>query len=235
MNLESVYFISQVIAATAVVGSLIFVGIQIRQNTRMHRAHGNASRMSVLRENLAAMTDKDHAELFFAGASLERELTEIERARFVLSVVQYVVAFLEVHEMHATGVVGPSQWAQTQSAASYYMSLPGFRAAYRIYRLNSYPHPGFEWLDGLLQNTALLRASDAAAAWNSFTAMELAAVEAANAKRDASSPPFNNEEISKPSALAADRVIANEILEVRAVIGSGEIRAGATGFKEGQG
>ena len=158
MNLEAVYFVSQVIAAVALVGSLIFVGIQIRQNTSMHRAYGNAARMAVLRENLAMLLDKDHAELFFAGSTLERELTESERARFLLSVVQYVVAFFEVHTMHAAGMIGPSQWAQTQNAASYYMSLPGFRAAYRLYRTNKYPHPGFEWFDDLLQNTPALSA-----------------------------------------------------------------------------
>jgi len=34
MTLESFYFIAQIIAALAVVGSLIFVGFQIRGNTR---------------------------------------------------------------------------------------------------------------------------------------------------------------------------------------------------------
>jgi len=38
MTLEAIYFISQVIAAVALVVSIIFVGVQIRQNTRTTKA-----------------------------------------------------------------------------------------------------------------------------------------------------------------------------------------------------
>ncbi|MEM8636760.1 MAG: hypothetical protein AAGF33_17475 [Pseudomonadota bacterium] len=38
MTLETVYFISQIIAALSVIASLVFVGLQIRQNTRATKA-----------------------------------------------------------------------------------------------------------------------------------------------------------------------------------------------------
>lgn len=38
MTLEDAYFISQIIAATAIVASLIFVGVQLRQSERTQRA-----------------------------------------------------------------------------------------------------------------------------------------------------------------------------------------------------
>lgn len=37
MTLEQVYFASQIISALAVLGSLVFVGLQIRQNSRLQR------------------------------------------------------------------------------------------------------------------------------------------------------------------------------------------------------
>ena len=38
MSLESIYFVSQIVAAVAVVGSLLFVGLQVRQSDRTQRA-----------------------------------------------------------------------------------------------------------------------------------------------------------------------------------------------------
>lgn len=37
MNLEAIYFVSQVVASVALVGSLVFVGMQIRAQVRQSR------------------------------------------------------------------------------------------------------------------------------------------------------------------------------------------------------
>ena len=38
MTLETIYFISQVLAAVCVIASLIFVGVQVRQSTKQAKA-----------------------------------------------------------------------------------------------------------------------------------------------------------------------------------------------------
>ncbi|MEL6567314.1 MAG: hypothetical protein AAFQ22_02775 [Pseudomonadota bacterium] len=61
MTLEALYYVSQIVAVLAILGSLIFVGIQIRQNTKQARA---AAAQSVY-ENYASW-------YMFAGESVER-------------------------------------------------------------------------------------------------------------------------------------------------------------------
>lgn len=61
MSLETIYYLSQIVAVLAILGSLIFVGVQIRQHTKQARA---AAAQSVY-ENYASW-------YMFSGESMER-------------------------------------------------------------------------------------------------------------------------------------------------------------------
>lgn len=61
MTLEALYYISQIVAVLAILGSLIFVGVQIQQNTKQAKA---AAAQAVY-ENYAGW-------YMYAGESLER-------------------------------------------------------------------------------------------------------------------------------------------------------------------
>jgi hypothetical protein len=50
MTLEAVYFISQVVAAVALIGSLLFVGVQVRQNTQQAQQANRIAHAESLRE-----------------------------------------------------------------------------------------------------------------------------------------------------------------------------------------
>ncbi len=58
MSLESIYFISQIVAVAAIIGSLLFVGFQVQQSRKMERA-------AAQRELLYRVSDwvRHHAEL----------------------------------------------------------------------------------------------------------------------------------------------------------------------------
>jgi len=66
MTLENIYFITQIIAATAVVVSLLYVGVQLNQNTRA--VHPAVSRKLVERippfGNIRVLIQRRFAQLF---------------------------------------------------------------------------------------------------------------------------------------------------------------------------
>ena len=82
MSLEQVFFLSQIVASVAVVGSLIFVGYQIKENTLALQRNEHNSTMeqwTVIRQ--AIVTHRDVAELMSVGLSGERRLDTVDSLR----------------------------------------------------------------------------------------------------------------------------------------------------------
>jgi hypothetical protein len=82
MSLEQLFFLSQTIGAAAVVASLIFVGWQIKDNTRALQRHEHNNTMAqwtVIR--MAIVNSGELAELMTAGLRGERALSAAEQLR----------------------------------------------------------------------------------------------------------------------------------------------------------
>jgi hypothetical protein len=82
MTLEQMFFLSQTIGAVAVVASLIFVGWQIKDNTRALQRHEHNNTMTqwtVVR--MAIVNSREVAELMTAGLHGERVLNAAEQLR----------------------------------------------------------------------------------------------------------------------------------------------------------
>src|SRR6187455_3610818 len=82
MTWDAIVAISQLIAAVGVILSLIFVGLQIKQNTRaLQRAEHNSTmeQWTVIRQAIAQ--NRDIAELMTAGLGGERALDAADQLR----------------------------------------------------------------------------------------------------------------------------------------------------------
>jgi hypothetical protein len=82
MNWDAIVAISQLVAAVGVILSLIFVGLQIKQNTRaLQRAEHNSTmeQWTVIRQAIAQ--NRDVAELMTAGLHGERALDAADQLR----------------------------------------------------------------------------------------------------------------------------------------------------------
>lgn len=181
MNLEAIYFISQVVAAAAVVGSLVFVGIQIRQSNRFARAQGNAARAQGIGEFQWRMTEPEFATLFRKGGALSAPMTDVERDRYLFTVVRLVQGFEEFHEAHASGMLGDTQWKQTFNAYTGFMRQPGFRIGYRLYRTTKETSPAITVLDELLEKAEGTEPVDLSVVWTALAERELEFIRKAQA------------------------------------------------------
>ncbi|MFN2622422.1 MAG: hypothetical protein ABR611_06210 [Chthoniobacterales bacterium] len=82
MNWDAIVAISQLVAALSVVLSLLFVGLQIKQNTRaLQRTEHNSTmeQWTVIRQAIAQ--NRDIAELMTAGLQGERALDAADQLR----------------------------------------------------------------------------------------------------------------------------------------------------------
>ncbi len=83
MTLEDFYFVSQIIAVFAIIGSLIFVGIQIRQNTRATRAASHHAVSNSLNDlNCMFAESGEVTRIWLAGQNDRQGLSPQDRWRF---------------------------------------------------------------------------------------------------------------------------------------------------------
>ncbi len=106
MSLDSLVAISQVIAAVAVVPSLIFLAIQLRQNTNAVRASSIQSLVQSLSANAQSWVENESliAIALKANTSPE-ELTEVELARLHFWFVMAIRRFEGVYFQESLGLV----------------------------------------------------------------------------------------------------------------------------------
>ena len=82
MSLEQLSYLAQIVGSVGVIVSLLFVGSQIKQNTRALERNEHNSTMAqwtVIRQAIA--THRDIAELMTAGLSGERKLDAADELR----------------------------------------------------------------------------------------------------------------------------------------------------------
>jgi hypothetical protein len=83
MTLEEIYYVSQIVAVVGIFASLVFVGLQIRQNTRATRAASHNSVSDSLNEiNRMFAENADLTKIWLAGMADRQALTAEERWRF---------------------------------------------------------------------------------------------------------------------------------------------------------
>ena len=80
MTLQDISALSQIVSGLAVVASLVFVGLQIRQNTRATQAASHHAVSEALnRVNLSWAENADVTRIWIAGRDDRQALTEEER------------------------------------------------------------------------------------------------------------------------------------------------------------
>jgi hypothetical protein len=120
MSLEHVFFLSQIIASIAVVASLIFVGREVRENTRALQRNEHNSTMeqwTVVRQ--AAVSNRDVAELMSTGLSNERNLDPADKLRLEQLLQEMTWASLHIWDRTNRGIFPKGRFDQTGGLADW--------------------------------------------------------------------------------------------------------------------
>src|SRR2546423_6127877 len=105
MSLEQLSYLAQIVASVGVISSLIFVGLQIKQNTGALQRNEHNSTMAqwtVLRQAIAR--NRDVAEIMTAGLRGERALDAADQLRLEQMLAEYAWASFHIWERTQRGI-----------------------------------------------------------------------------------------------------------------------------------
>jgi len=142
VNLESVALLSQVAAAIAVFASLIFVGIQIREQANATRAQTEQA----IASNWMAIADviSGNAEAFTVGLISTHptfaDLSDADRMRFMTIVFALFKHYENMHLQYLKGRVGKTDWEPWSNHVQMYFHQPGVQSWWGLRKSAFSPH-----------------------------------------------------------------------------------------------
>jgi hypothetical protein len=117
MSLEQLAYLAQIIGSVGVVVSLVFVGLQIKQNTRVLERNEHNSTMAqwtVIR--MAIAENRSIAEFMTAGLHGERVLDAADQLRLEEMLSEYAWAAFHIWDRTQRGVFPPGTFELTGGA-----------------------------------------------------------------------------------------------------------------------
>lgn len=126
MTIQDLGSIGEFVGAIAVVFSLIYLALQIRQNTRSLRAatHHSSARAVLDVQNVFA-EDRELAQIFLRGAREFEQLTPEERLRFDALMRSVFVYYEDTFFQYRQSLIDPQLWNARQTSLLDHLGLPG--------------------------------------------------------------------------------------------------------------
>ena len=111
MNWEAIGAISEVIAAIAVVVTLAYLALQIRQSTRTTKAAAvSASHLSLRENRHAILASAELSSLFASGTTNPTALSALESQRFIWMMLNGTDALLDIYTQTLETGFSPETW-----------------------------------------------------------------------------------------------------------------------------
>jgi hypothetical protein len=144
MSFEQISYLAQIVASIGVIASLIFVGLQIKQNTRaLQRAEHNSTmeQWTVIRQAIAQ--NRDIAELMTAGIGGERDLDAADQLRLEQMLQENAWAAFHIWDRTRRGIFPKGTFEATGGALlNQLLRTPGGVSWWRNAKQIGF-HPGF--------------------------------------------------------------------------------------------
>jgi len=127
MDWDAIGAIGELVGALAVVGSLAYVAVQIRQNTKATRQQGYHDLVTRRGELFFSevVRSKEVASMFFKGMAGEPD-DEIDSQRFVSLMINFMSHFQDAYLQHEIGIVEDDVWLAERRILAAVRSGPGF-------------------------------------------------------------------------------------------------------------
>jgi len=151
MSLDDLGNIGELVAAIGVIASLIYLAVQIRQNTRSVRAatHHSSARSATETQNVLAQST-DAARVFLVGSREPGELTEEERLRFDSVMLSIFMWFEDAFFQYQQSMVDLEYWEGREQALLSQLKRPG-TASWWTRRSNFFARSFVAYVDQLAQ------------------------------------------------------------------------------------
>lgn len=135
VNWQAVSGIAEVAGAVAVVASLLYLAIQVRQNTRQARLAAQQATVQELGHALRAQAqDREWAELLSRALEGLDSLDKVERVQFLSHVGSIFRLYESAYHHYREGVLDPQFWRGFERAIADVIGYPGIREALKLRR-----------------------------------------------------------------------------------------------------
>ena len=139
MNLEEIYFLTQIGVGIVVIISIIFVGLELRQNSFLMRksmADSRLQRVNWLFETL--VTDSDFRSFHRRIDTDYENFTDDEKYRATCLGIRSLRSMLDELVAQFEGQISKEEWTSLQWNMKFAATRPNFGPAYQFIK-NSYP------------------------------------------------------------------------------------------------
>lgn len=162
MNLSDLASLATVISSGAVLVSLIYLSLQVRQTERNQRALMNQGAITQIANTLNWLTEPGIADLAARVEAGETQFTasELQQLRGRMRVM--LLAAQDSYVQHKAKLVDELTWQNASAVVRYVVGQPGYRALWKSTRATYAP----EWIayvDKLIEDTPLVAPVDASA------------------------------------------------------------------------
>jgi hypothetical protein len=170
MNLEAIYFISQIAAAVAIIGSLLFVGMQMRHADKTQRALMHQATIQRTIELNQRLIDPNVLALIIKArdAHAHWSVAEIWQIRSIIRVMILHVA--DMQWQRRAGLLDASAFDSVITITQAVLSLPGMRICWQMIlpRVTAADRALVE--DLLLKDVPVSTQTDLSATWQTIAA-----------------------------------------------------------------
>ena len=154
LTLEEGYYISQMVAAVILVLSVVYLALQVRQNTHAMRLSntqaGSANWMAVM----GMLANKEEiTDIYRRGLTAHDALNENDQIRFRMLGMQILRVFCENFEQQHEGAMRKARWEASQRAHIDVMQTPGMQAVWSS-RKRWFPDDFQLYMDNVIERSA---------------------------------------------------------------------------------
>ena len=151
-QLESLANLGEIIGAVAVVVSLVYLAVQVRQNTRAQRTENFSralDRIAAIQSSLSG--DSETAVVVAKGVVDPENLTPRERIRFTWAMYELFGAFEFIFLASRETAIPEEVWERWSSAGAWWLALPGVQVWWQI-RPIPFTRSFTAYVEALLEN-----------------------------------------------------------------------------------
>ncbi|MEE4360753.1 MAG: hypothetical protein V2I63_04435 [Pseudomonadales bacterium] len=165
INIQELAAWGELLGGLAVIGGLIFVGVQIRMANRESRIAANESYVQQIGSlGLILASNPDFADIFRRGSENLDSLNPTERLRYISFCSNGMFRLFEnLHIQHQTGRLEDRVWIGVERTLKATATSPGIQAAWRL-RRNWFEEDFQGYFDQICEAEA---AGEIMAAWSS--------------------------------------------------------------------
>lgn len=172
MNLADLAALGSAVSGFAILVSLLYLSLQIRQTQKNQRALMQQGRVARISSAAATFADPAIAETVDRCWDGAADVSSGQLRQFANVCRQLFVSAEDSFLQHEDGLLGEAAYASLVASMKGYLSSPGMRAMWKLTR--SWYAPGFvAFIENLMREAPVAANADRLAQWRTAVAQEL--------------------------------------------------------------